>query len=80
MTASAHLLLDALTPHPRDGAADRLPAAPEGKSPHPEHAPLTSEPPIAATTPLTSEPPYTGALPLTSEPTAPAVGQDPSVV
>ncbi|MFE9659782.1 hypothetical protein [Streptomyces sp. NPDC005955] len=80
MTASAHLLLDALTPHPRNGAAEHPPAAPEGESPHPAHAPLISEPPIAATTPLTSEPPYTGALPLTSEPTAPALGQDPSVV
>lgn len=65
----------------RDGRRPARAAAPEGLSPYPAPAPLTSEPPLADTVPLTSESPYTGTLPLTSEPSAAATanGQDPSV-
>ncbi|MFI5940293.1 hypothetical protein ACIBCB_08495 [Streptomyces uncialis] len=65
----------------RDGRRPARAAAPEGLSPYPAPAPLTSEPPLADTVPLTSESPYTGTLPLTSEPSTPttAYGQDPSV-
>lgn len=49
----------------------------EGSSTHSgTDAPLTSEPPLAATTPLTSEQPLAAQLPLTAEPTGNGLRSD----
>ncbi|GAA4768618.1 MULTISPECIES: hypothetical protein [Streptomyces] len=84
MTASAQLLLDALSKQvpaqtppgacPFDHTAPTSYDAPlTSEPPLAYDVPLTSEPPLAHAAPLTSEPPLADIAPLTSEPTAPAM-------
>ena len=67
MTATARHLGRIRIPQQSAGPDAPLTGAPSADST--TGAPLTSEPPLPATTPLTSEPPLTEAAPLTSEPT-----------